>query len=316
VVLARFPGRVDLSGAARRFAVVASRLTPTNRQLVEAARRLGASSSLLRPPEAAASLRPGDLALGRLDVLPSLDGVEPGLEALRSLEQRAVDVLNRPGSLLAAHDKLATALRLGLAGLPHPRTAHVGEDGRPDLELPVVVKPRFGSWGRDVTICGSPKALGRCLRRLRHRSWFCRQGALVQELVRPQGHDLRVVVAGGTIVGAVERVAAEGEWRTNVALGARRRTVEPPPGACLLALGAAQAVGADLAGVDLLPDGSGGYVVLEVNGAVDFNEEYSLDGEDVFERAVGALLLGRYARGDEEEAEADEALSLSAGAWA
>jgi hypothetical protein len=49
------------------FAVVAHRVTPTNT-------RLGA---VVSPAQAVARLRPGDIALGRLDVLPSLDGVEP-----------------------------------------------------------------------------------------------------------------------------------------------------------------------------------------------------------------------------------------------
>jgi glutathione synthase/RimK-type ligase-like ATP-grasp enzyme len=121
-------------------------------------------------------------------------------------------------------------------------------------------------------------------------AWFRRQGALVQALIPPQGYDLRIVVAGGEVVGAVERRARRGEWRTNVALGGRRRPVEPEPGARLVALTAASAVGADLVGVDLLPGPSGGYVALEVNGAVDFTPEYALDGSDVFEDAAAALL--------------------------
>jgi glutathione synthase/RimK-type ligase-like ATP-grasp enzyme len=106
--------------------------------------------------------------------------------------------------------------------------------------------------------------------------------------------DLRIVVAGGSIVGAIERVAAAGEWRTNIALGGRRRPVDPPPFACMLALEAAAAAGADLVGVDLLPDGEGGWVVLELNGAVEFTHEYALD-RDPF--AAAAWELARVALG-------------------
>jgi [lysine-biosynthesis-protein LysW]--L-2-aminoadipate ligase len=302
VSLARSSGQTN--GAGRRFAVVASRVTPTNRRLIEAARALGVSASLVEPAEAFGRIRPGEIALGRLDVLRSLDGVEPGLGVLRQLERAGTRVLKGPGALLAAHDKLTTALRLGLAHLPHPRTVHVDETVRPQLSFPVVVKPRFGSWGQDVVVCRSRLALRLCLRRLRSRPWFQRQGALVQELVPPEGWDLRVVVAGGEVVGAVERRAVRGEWRTNVALGASRVPVDPPLEARLLAVAAAHAVGTDLAGIDLLPDGRGGFVVLEVNGAVDLTDEYGIGGELVFERAVEALLSSGYARGDEEEAQA------------
>jgi len=97
-----------------------------------------------------------------------------------------------------------------------------------------------------------------------------------------------VLVAGGEVVGAIERVAAPGEWRTNVALGGTRRPAIPGPRARALALAAAAAVGADLTGVDLLRMGRS-YVVLELNGAVDFTAEYSFDGEDVFERVAETL---------------------------
>jgi glutathione synthase/RimK-type ligase-like ATP-grasp enzyme len=55
------------------------------------------------------------------------------------------------------------------------------------------------------------------------------------------------------------------------------------------ALAAAQAGRADLVGVDLLPTPNGGFVVLELNGAVDFRPVYA-PLRDVFLDAVAALL--------------------------
>ena len=116
-----------------------------------------------------------------------------------------------------------------------------------------------------------------------------RAGRARQALVPPQGFDVRVVVAGGRIVGAARRVAARGEWRTNIALGGRRERVTPPAATQVLALAAARVAGADLIGVDLLPT-SDGWTILELNGAVEFTAEYSL-GRNVF-AAVADELAG------------------------
>ncbi len=105
----------------------------------------------------------------------------------------------------------------------------------------------------------------------------------------PQGWDLRVVVAAGRVVGAARRVAAPGEWRTNVSLGGRSEPMAPPPLARKLAIAAAAAIRADLVGVDLLPTRTG-FVVAEINGAVDFRPWYALEVEDVYEQAVFELL--------------------------
>lgn len=105
-----------------------------------------------------------------------------------------------------------------------------------------------------------------------------------------RGYDLRLLVAGGNVVGASERIAAHGEWRTNVSLGGSLRAIEPPQEARSLAAAAAAAVGADLVGVDLLP-GDHGYTVLEPNGAVDFDERYSLGGRDVYLEVAASLGL-------------------------
>jgi len=260
-----------------RFGLIANRSTPTSRALC---------CALLDD----ARWQAGDGALGRLDVLPTLDGVDDGLWALGALAARGVHVLNDPAALLAAHDKLLTARLLRRSGIPHPTTHHI-RDGQsaPPFDGPMVVKPRFGSWGCAVHRCDDARALEETLARVRREPWFERHGALVQRLVPPKGYDLRLVVAADRVVGAVHRIAAAGEWRTNVNLGAVRRTVEnPSPEACAAAVAAARAAGAALVGVDLLPTPDGGWVVIELNGAVEFTSEYS-DRVDVF--AESALLV-------------------------
>jgi glutathione synthase/RimK-type ligase-like ATP-grasp enzyme len=128
---------------------------------------------------------------------------------------------------------------------------------------------------------------------LASRPWFRRTGALIQELIRPLGYDLRIVIARGRVVGASRRTARPGEWRTNVALGASSVGTVPPPVAMTLALEATRAAGLDLAGVDLLPTGPGGFCVIELNGAVDFGDHYSFAGRNVFVDAMSALAGAR-----------------------
>ena len=278
-----------------RFAVVAHRQSATNQALVAAARTNGLDASLVEPRRALTLLGPEDVALARLDVREGLDGIESGTGELERLAAGGVAVLNPPRALVVAHDKLLTARALRLAGLPHPHTSLLAP-GLPAAvpELPLVLKPRFGSWGRDVELCATPHELDAALLRLQAKPWFREQGALAQELVEPRGWDLRIVVAGGRVVGAARRVASAGEWRTNAALGARVEPVSAPPLARALALAAVETAGADLAGVDLLPTRNG-FVVLEVNGAVDFRPLYA-PHRNVFADAVALLLEAVAAR--------------------
>jgi RimK family alpha-L-glutamate ligase len=272
-----------------RVALIAHRPSPTS--LALAARTWnGTPIDVLAPREALLRLEPGDLALVRLDVREDLEGIEEGLSAVDCLADRGVRVLNPPAALVRAHDKFLTARTLRRAGLPHPQSRLVEHHREPpDLDFPVVVKPRFGSWGREVTLCRDRREFERTLERLAFRSWFRVTGAIAQELIPPLGHDLRLIVAGGGVVGAGRRTAAAGEWRTNVALGATVTHAAPPPVALALAVAAAKVAGLDLVGVDLLPTGPGGFSVIELNGAVDFRPVYAAPGRDIYADAVVAL---------------------------
>ena len=273
--------------------VVGSRTNDATVHLVSAWQGLGLETRLVAGGHLADDVVEGDVVLGRLDVLDSLDGVEPGLLELRFLEGRGFHVLNNAAALLAAHDKLRTARILAAARLPAPRTLHVRRATVPPFGPPYVVKPRFGSWGRDVYLCGDHDTLALRLAALAERPWFRRHGALIQEAVPNDGRDLRVIVAGGRVVGVGERTAAPGEWRTNVSCGGQLRPTELDPDAAELARAAAAVTGADFIGVDVMPTTDGRLVVLELNGAVDFDEECAIGDRSVAERAARALGLVR-----------------------
>jgi RimK family alpha-L-glutamate ligase len=272
-----------------RVALIAHRPSPTS--LALAARTWnGTPIELLSPRDALLRLERGDIALVRLDIRPDLAGIEEGLSAVERLVDQGVRVLNPPSALVRAHDKVLTARTLRRAGLPHPQTRLVELHREPpDVDFPVVVKPRFGSWGREVTLCNDRGVLERTLERLAYSEWFRATGAIAQELIPPLGHDLRLIVAGGGVIGVGRRTAAPGEWRTNVALGATVSRVTPSPVAVELARAAAEASALDLVGVDLLPTGPGGFSVVELNGAVDFRPVYAAPGRDIFTDAIAAL---------------------------
>jgi RimK family alpha-L-glutamate ligase len=284
--------RAAAAARQRIVAVVGGAANGTNRLLVTHWRSLGLRAELLAARDARSRVGACDVVLGRLDVLPALDGVEAGLLELMVLERAGLDVRNGVGALLAAHDKLRTARALVRAGVPHPRAGVVSDPVAPlPVRPPLVVKPRFGGWGRDVERCWTEGAARECLRRAAHRPWFRRHGALVQELVGGGRNDLRLIVAGGRVIGAVRRTAPSGDWRTNVSLGAAQTPVVPDDAARALALQAAQATGSALAGVDLVPLSTGAYAVLEVDGAGEFDEGYALTPREIFRDAARALGL-------------------------
>ena len=188
------------------------------------------SAPCSRRPGAPSGSRPGDVALGRLDVLPIARrrraralGARPARGARRHRAERAPHARRRARQ---ARDRR----RAAAAGVPHPRTVHVAPWLElPELEPPLVLKPRFGSWGEDVIRCDDEDGdRARARAPATRARGSTRPAALAQKLVAPRGYDLRLVVAGGRVIGAVERVAAPGEWRTNVALGARREPCTRP----------------------------------------------------------------------------------------
>jgi RimK family alpha-L-glutamate ligase len=224
----------------------------------------------------------------------SLEQVVYRMDALHLLERAGVRVLNAPRAVEVSVDKYLSLALLERAGLPVPPT-FAGESASEAMKAfetlggDVVVKPLFGSEGRGL-IRVSDRELAR-----RAFSTLERLGAVIylQRAVRHAGHDYRVFVLGGRVVGAMRRFAPEGDWRTNVAIGGRPEACRVEPGIERLALDAAEAVGAAMAGVDLLMDlDRDEPVVLEVNAVPGWRALARATGVDVAS-AILSLLRGR-----------------------
>jgi ribosomal protein S6--L-glutamate ligase len=211
----------------------------------------------------------------------SLEQVVFRMDLLHRLQARGVCVHNPPRAVEICVDKYLTTALLDAAGLPTPPTivcqhADAALEAFAALGGDVVVKPLFGSEGRGMVRISDPELAWRTFRTLERTG-----GVLyLQQYIRHSGWDLRVFVLGGRVLAAMKRTA-RGDWRTNVAQGGGAEGVVVGDEEARLALRATEAVGATMAGVDLLPGPNGGWYVLEVNAVPGWRSLAPASGVDV-----------------------------------
>ena len=198
--------------------------------------------------------------------------MSPAPRTTRRRQALAVPFQNNAATEVCA-DKWRTALALRSAGVPTPRTtlATTAESARAAIYAfgyPVVVKPVSSSWGRRVACLSDERAAEAVLDYSSALPSPQARVLCVQELIDKPGRDIRVLVVGGRAVGAMYR-RSDG-WRTNVALGAQVSTCPLDAELTKLAVDAAAATGAEIAGIDVLEGAGGERYVLEVNARVEF----------------------------------------------
>ncbi len=213
-----------------------------------------------------AAILGADAVLARVIPDGSLEQIIFRVDALHWIEERGVPVINSPRAIERSVDKFYTTALLQEAGLPTPET--VVCEGAADALAAMramrdaIVKPLFGSLGHGMVRVSDPEMALRVVRTLEQmRAVF-----YVQRAVNHGGRDIRAFVVGGRVLGAIERLAPAGEWRSNVSRGGSVRPFQLPAAWEELAVRAAAVVGADYAGVDLIPSMDGEVFVLEVNG--------------------------------------------------
>ena len=245
---------------------------------------IGGSSSLRGGSEA---LDDADAVLARIIPSGSIEQIIFRVDALHCLEERGVRVMNSPRAIERTVDKLWTSALLERCGIPTPRTVvcETAEEAMAAYRAlgDVIVKPLFGSMGLGMVRVTDEEMAYRVFRTIEQ----IRGVYYLQQTIDHEGRDVRAFVVGGTVLAAIER-RADG-WRTNLARGGSAVAVTLSSEWDSLAVRAAAAVGAEYAGVDLLPARDGSVSVLEVNGIPGWQGLQEATGLDVAGAIVDQL---------------------------
>jgi RimK family alpha-L-glutamate ligase len=231
-----------------------------------------------------------DAVLARIIPNGSLEQIIYRVDALHWLEDRGIRVMNSSRVIERCVDKFYTSALLHEAGLATPETIvceRIDDAMDAVREMrDVIVKPLFGSMGHGMVRVSDPETALRVFRALE----MTRAVFYVQRVIEHDGCDVRAFVVGDRVVAAIERRARDGGWRTNISLGGEGRTIDLRSDWCRMALTAARAVGADYAGVDLLPARDGTTYVLEVNGIPGWSGVQATTSADVAGAIVDHLV--------------------------
>jgi len=252
--------------------------------ILNAADALGYDTEWLRAENTAIDVQDGDVSLepdvdvvvNRL-LLSSDEQPVEGIGLALTLD-RLVPMCNRPKAITTALHKFATTMALSEAGVPVPDALLALSSERLNEERTrfgdrAVYKTAIGTHGGGTWLVDMDDPV--------NPQVGLRQAFLQEylDIDNTRNHDLRVYVVDGEIVGAMNRYAPEGEWRTNVALGGdvEDMTDDLPPEVADIATTAADVVGLDYAGVDII-EGDDGYFVLEVNPTAGFRGLFKATG--------------------------------------
>lgn len=208
-----------------------------------------------------------------------------GAAVVRQFEMMGVFAVNESVAINRSRDKLRSLQLMSRRGIGLPNTgfAHSPDDVQDLIKMvggtPLVIKLLEGTQGIGVVLAETKKAAESVIEAFMGLS----ANILVQEFIKEAGGaDIRCLVIGDRVVAAMKRQAPEGEFRSNLHRGGKAELVKITPKERATAVKAANAMGLNVAGVDLLRS-ERGPLVMEVN---------SSPGLEGIEKATGKNIAG------------------------
>lgn len=211
-----------------------------------------------------------------------------GTAALRQFELLGSYPLNESVAITRARDKLRSLQLLARQGIDLPKTgiAHSPDDTHDLIDMvggaPLVVKLVEGTQGIGVVLAETRQAAESVIDAFRGLNAHI----LVQEYIaEANGRDIRCLVVGNEVVAAIERRAKEGDFRSNLHRGGVATIATITPQERAIAIKAAQTLGLEVAGVDILRSNRGP-LVMEVNASPGLEGIEKTTGLDITARMI------------------------------
>lgn len=210
---------------------------------------------------------------------------------IRQFETMGIKCLNTSDAITKSRDKLCTLQILAQHGLGVPVTsfANSSYETKDIIKLvgsaPLVVKLLEGTKGVGVVLAETNKAAESVINAFRS----LKADILAQQYIKEsKGTDIRCFVIGDKVVASMQREAQEGEFRANIHLGAKARSVEITDEEYQMAIDAARIMGLDVAGVDMVRS-STGPKILEINSSPGLEGIEGTTGVDIASKMIEFL---------------------------
>jgi gamma-F420-2:alpha-L-glutamate ligase len=152
-----------------------------------------------------------------------------------------------------------------------------------EIGYPMIIKEAYGSFGQQVYLCYDRRQVDALVKKLKYKPYLFQQ--FISE---SKGRDIRIFVVGGKVVASMLR-ENDNDFRANISIGGKMTAITPPKEYMDVAVKAANIIGLDYCGVDLLI-GSGGPLLCEVNSNAHFKNIQICSGIDVAEHFVKYII--------------------------
>jgi RimK family alpha-L-glutamate ligase len=233
---------------------------------------------------------------GQLVELPKVVLVRTGAETnnfmlavLRQLDKAGIICINEADAVETASDKLKTSQILSQHNISIPNTMMVKHPVdsiivKDRIGFPCVVKVITGTQGVGVYLCEKRRDFNKLMEFI-HNVGISKTLLLQEYMGSNPGEDLRVLVIGGKVIGAMKRIGPKGDFRANISNGGTGKKFKITPEIDFIARETARILNLHIAGIDLLFDNDG-FVVCEANSAPGFKGFEKYCGIDIAELIV------------------------------